>query len=119
MPKTATPDSGRALTDRAYAAFSDVLLAGMQPTLSSVVQPSSNWRAGEYDVVVRGISHYGVLQEELQATLDIADRHDGRVWLSKDGELAILFEYPRAPGPDGEESPVEETRRKSRTKAAA
>lgn len=103
--------------DRAYAAFRDALLAGVQPCLDSSIQDGNNWREGEFDVLIRGSSVYGVLHEEIQKLLDIAERHGGRLWFDRNHQtLAILFPYEHPPGPDGEPSPAETARRKSRAR---
>lgn len=107
--------------DRAVAVTRALLEAGLQPTLNANVQSGNNWREGEYDVVIEGSSLYGVIHEEIVAALAIAEEHGGRLWLSSraiggDGKLAILFDYKHPPGPIPE-SPMETTRRRSRTKA--
>lgn len=89
--------------DRAYAAFKDVLDAGMQAELTAANTPETNWRDGEYDVVVRGGGWAGILHEEIASALKIAEKHGGSLFLSAregPGQLAILFPIERAPGPD-------------------
>lgn len=116
-------DMARAHLDEVYAAFIDVLETGLQPTLTSTIQTGNNWRQGEYDIVIDQHDH-GLLHEQLQEVIAIAERHGGRVWIGQpDQKLSILFPYAHVPGPGGEESPAETTRRRSRTprkaKAAA
>lgn len=100
---------------RAFMAFREVLETGMNPELLSTVQQGNDWRKGEYDLVIRGSSMYGVIHEEISSLLQIAEKHGGRLWLDRQGStLAILFPYERPAGPGEDESPSEETRRKSR-----
>jgi hypothetical protein len=111
---------------RAYAAFLAVLEAGMQPTLTASIQTGLNWREGEYDVLVEGLSHHGVLHEDIETALAIATKHGGRLFLlgsgDEKGTLAILFPYERVPGPDGSDDsagPGRKAPAKRRKKVAA
>lgn len=102
---------------RAFMAFRDVLEAGMHPSLSSQVQEGNNWRNGEYDVVVETSPMCGLLHEQIKTLIEIAESHQGVLWLDRAGTLALLFECARdrTPGPISDEpSPGEVARASSR-----
>lgn len=104
---------------RAYLAFLAVLEAGLEPTLDCSIQSGNDWRKGEYDVLVKGNSTYGVLHEQIVTLLGIAEEHGGRLWLDRTSSmLCILFPYEKPQGPDGEDTPAQTERKKSRKVAA-
>lgn len=113
-------DDARALAriERAYRAFLEIAQAGMQPTLTAALTDATNtvWQEGEYDVVIEPNRTTGILHEQIRAVFEIAERHDGRVWLDRrDGRLCILWPYEHVPGPDIEdESEATKAGRKAR-----
>lgn len=100
-------DVGLQRVTQAFGAFLACLDAGLHPKLSSEVMTGTNWREGEFDVVISRSELYGVLHEQIEAALKIAVDHGGRLWLDRrDGNLAILFTPPRAYGPIDDDGPT-------------
>jgi hypothetical protein len=103
-----------------FGAFTDALQAHINVALTSTLMEGvsgNHWPNGEYDVLVLGSTMYGVSHEEIATLLEIAKRHDGRLWCDhKTGKLAILFRYDNTPGPEPveEQAPAETARRTAR-----
>ncbi len=113
MPAESSQFTSARAIEMAKAALDDAITAGIGVTVKLEIE---NPRDGEPSLVFEPRRGSGILHEDVLRVVELAAKHEGRLWIQHAAEwngLAILWPVYQPAGPGGveAESPAQKTRR--------